>query len=103
VVLPACVVLNFGMSHTINGLSKLQNLVLVVYSNLLLLPTLYKIIKKELVFSEDHCLVLLGINIYTERERERERKREEREKREREREKGRERERERQSERERDR
>ena len=66
VVLPAAVMLNFGMSHTINGLSKLQNLVLVVYANLLLLPTLYKIVKKELVFSEDHCLVLLGIymNVY---------------------------------------
>ena len=64
VVLPACMMLNFGMSHTINGLSKLQNLVLVVYANLLLLPTLYKIVKKELVFSEDHCLVLLGIYIY---------------------------------------
>ena len=56
--------MNFGMSHTINGLSKWQNLAIVVYSNLLLLPTLYKVIKKQLVFSEDACLVLIGICMY---------------------------------------
>ena len=56
-----CMLMNFGMSHTINGLSKRQNLAIVVYSNLLLLPTLYKVIKKQLVFGEDACLILIGI------------------------------------------
>jgi hypothetical protein len=56
--------LNFGMSHTINGLSKLQNLALVLCSNLLLLPTLHKVIQNELNAHEDQIIVLLGIYIY---------------------------------------
>jgi amino acid permease len=94
--------LNFGMSHTINGLSKRQNLALVLYTNLLLLPTLLKIIKKELVLSPNQVAGVLGMCVcvcvcvcvymyvyiymhtkiiekelvlYTEREREREKKR----------------------------
>jgi hypothetical protein len=80
--------LNFGISHTISGLSKQQNLVIVLYANLLLLPTVYKIIKNELVFSFDNFLSLSGIlkllrrslcSIMREREREREREERERE------------------------
>ena len=63
-VFSACMMLNFGMSHTINGLSKRQNLALVLYANLLLLPTLHKIIKNELVLSADHVMVLLGVCVY---------------------------------------
>jgi hypothetical protein len=60
----AFVMLNFGISHTISGLSKQQNLAIVLYANLLLLPTVYKIIKNELVFSFDNFLSLSGIYIY---------------------------------------
>jgi hypothetical protein len=59
--------LNFGMSHTINGLSKRQNLALVLYANLLLLPTLHKIIQNELVFDAavfEHMIGLLGVSVY---------------------------------------
>ena len=56
--------MNFGLSHTINGISRRQNLALVLYTNLLLLPTLLKIIKKELVLSGEQLMLLLGIYIY---------------------------------------
>jgi hypothetical protein len=64
VYIPACMMLNFGMSHTINGLSKQQNLALVLCSNLLLLPTLDKVIKNELNTHDDQIVVLLGIYMY---------------------------------------
>jgi hypothetical protein len=63
VFVPTCIMLNFGLSHTINGLSKRQNLALVLYTNLLLLPTLLKIIKNELVFRDDQLICLLGMYI----------------------------------------
>jgi hypothetical protein len=56
--------LNFGASHTINGLSRPQNLALFLYTNLLLLPTLLKIIQNELVFNAKLLMLLLGICIY---------------------------------------
>jgi hypothetical protein len=64
VFVPAAILLNFGLSHTINGLSRQQNLALVIYTNLLLLPTLLKILMNELVFREDQLICLLGIYIY---------------------------------------
>jgi hypothetical protein len=57
-------VLHFGLSHCANGLSKRQNLALVLYANLLLLPTLHKIIKKELILNEVLLMAILGIYIY---------------------------------------
>ncbi len=56
--------LNFGMSHTISGLSKRQNLAIVLYANLLLLPTVYKVTKKELVFESGNLVTLSGIYIH---------------------------------------
>ncbi len=57
-------VLHFGLSHCANGLSKRQNLALVLYANLLLLPTLHKIIKKELILNEVLLMAILGIYIF---------------------------------------
>ncbi len=52
---------NFGLSHTMWGLSKRQNLALVLYAMIIFIPTVYKVMKKELVFSTDNFLSLSGI------------------------------------------
>ena len=46
---PAGVTLNFGVSHSVNGLSEVQNAVLVLYSFLMLVQQLMKIISGQLL------------------------------------------------------
>ena len=60
----AFMMVNFGLSHTMWGLSKRQNLAIVLYAMIIFIPTVYKVIKKELVFNTDNFMSLSGICIY---------------------------------------
>jgi len=57
---PAEGTLNFGVSHTVNGLSELQNAVLVLYSILMLVQQLIKIISGQLLLRFDLTVIFLS-------------------------------------------
>jgi hypothetical protein len=52
--------LNFGVSHSVNGLSELQNAVLVLYSILMLVQQLIKIISGQLLLRFDLPVIFLS-------------------------------------------
>ena len=56
----AGVTLNFGVSHSVNGLTELQNAVLVLYSILMLVQQLIKIISGQLLPRFDLCVIFVS-------------------------------------------
>ena len=56
----AGVTLNFGVSHTVNGLTELQNVVLVLYSILMLVQQLTKLFSGQLLPRHDLSLIFLS-------------------------------------------
>ena len=63
---PALGTLNFGVSHTVNGLTELQNVVLVLYSILMLVQQLTKLFSGQLLPRLELSAVFLsqlGLNL----------------------------------------
>jgi hypothetical protein len=56
---PAEGTLNFGVSHSVNGLTEHQNAVLVLYSILMLSQQLIKLISGQLLAKFDLCVIFL--------------------------------------------
>jgi hypothetical protein len=56
----AGVTLNFGVSHSVNGLTELQNAVLVLYSILMLVQQLVKVISGQLLPRHDLSMIFLS-------------------------------------------